>query len=1167
MIGVIKIINKIDKRSVFILLLLTCIFLSLTAIHATDTDSSDDSIQKSSDDIGDSDLGKASSNSNKKVASSNSKNMKSAVNNDNSFTSLEKSINSSRNTLTLNRDYQYNSKDNNVGIKINKNLVIDGRGHTIDACDKSRIFIANKGNIVLKNMVLKNADHGYGSAIYINENVKLTTINVTFLNDNAENAGVVYAYGATYNSQNDKFKDCWSNEEGIITVSKSKVNIKNDYMNSKYVLTKGFISSTANSNLNVANTLFINTQSKEATAIYAENQCTIQNCNFTNLISNRTAGAIALKNINKNVLIKNCQFQNVSSEKNGGAIFIDIKGVEGYDGKVTITSSKFNKCSSGFGGAILQLGGHLTLNKNTFTTNRGIYGGASLYLSDVYASITSNKFINNRNVLDSAVGSAIYIDNTDAKITGNLFQNNPSSDAVISIYSSDYNIQSNTFKSGKMAIYAVFSKGTAKNNKLNGLKVSLYNDDYATYVTGKGIQINGKQTSLPRTLPSSYDLRKYGYVTSVKNQGSKNSCWSFATCAAIESSLLKQTGKKYDLSENIIVNSMLKYSKYGNNEKYELAPTLLPTGSLISWLGTFPQEYDTYDELGKVSELTESEDSIHIQDILFIPPRKNAKDNKAIKEAIYQYGGVYTTIHSTNDPKVLNSKTAGYYYNGKADNNHAVCIVGWDDNYSRNNFATKPPANGAWIVKNSYGTEYGDNGYMYVSYYDTSIAKSISLAYIMTNNIRYNTNYQTDIIGCDDNFVTPNRQSYIYYCNKYTMINNDYLAAVGTYFQNKNINYQVEIMVNGKVIHKQSGKSKFAGYQTIKLNKYIPIKRSDIVDVIVRSNAVPIQNNSRQYYQEETSFISLDRNSWIDTSKDKYTVCLKLYTVDKSSITRSNTKRGDIGYSVQLFDNDGNPLKNTDVTFKLNNKKINHKTNDIGVALLDDRLDEGKYNITVINPDTEEEYYDYYIVDYDDDYDYYYPTERTNNPSRILFTKTHNHAKPEKKLVKLTEKTRSIILNEDKSRARFTDKVGKNLANREIKAIIDGTEQTLTTDDNGMINLDNLSPGEHTITLINPETGEEETFTINVNDYITENHDINMKYNDHSNFSVRIVDKNNNPVGSGQEVTFTINGTVQTATTDENGVASIEITNSPGEYEITTTYNNTSEKNKIHVET
>ena len=61
-----------------------------------------------------------------------------------------------------------------------------------------------------------------------------------------------------------------------------------------------------------------------------------------------------------------------------------------------------------------------------------------------------------------------------------------------------------------------------------------------------------------------------------------------------------------------------------------------------------------------------------------------------------------------------------YCYETGIRDNHAVTIVGWDDNFSKNNFKVTPEGDGAWLFKNSWGTEYGDEGYYWLSYYDKS---------------------------------------------------------------------------------------------------------------------------------------------------------------------------------------------------------------------------------------------------------------------------------------------------------------------------------------------------------------------------------------------------------------------------------------------------------------
>ena len=101
--------------------------------------------------------------------------------NTNSFTKLSENINASSKTLTLTQDYEYTNSDGESGIVVNKtNFVIDGKGHTIDANGKSKIFDIYGNDVVLKNMILTNANAQDGSAIHINVGSTVTTINVTF---------------------------------------------------------------------------------------------------------------------------------------------------------------------------------------------------------------------------------------------------------------------------------------------------------------------------------------------------------------------------------------------------------------------------------------------------------------------------------------------------------------------------------------------------------------------------------------------------------------------------------------------------------------------------------------------------------------------------------------------------------------------------------------------------------------------------------------------------------------------------------------------------------------------------------------------------------------------------------------------------------------------------
>ena len=89
----------------------------------------------------------------------------------------------------------------------------------------------------------------------------------------------------------------------------------------------------------------------------------------------------------------------------------------------------------------------------------------------------------------------------------------------------------------------------------------------------------------------------------------------------------------------------------------------------------------------------------------------------------------------------------------------------------------------------------------------------------------------------------------------------------------------------------------------------------------IRSINAPYQEQCRQYIQEGVSFYSTDNKNWFDFAKKDQTACIKLYTVDASSIKTSVNKNSNIGYSVTLYDRLGETLKNADVTVKINNKE------------------------------------------------------------------------------------------------------------------------------------------------------------------------------------------------------------------------------------------------------
>ena len=133
-------------------------------------------------------------------------------------------------------------------------------------------------------------------------------------------------------------------------------------------------------------------------------------------------------------------------------------------------------------------------------------------------------------------------------------------------------------------------------------------------------------------LPSKYDLRDYGLVTSVKDQGGSGSCWAFTTLAAMESYLLKYENVSYDFSENNMKNLMGYYGLNGTDWS-DGGNHFMSLAYLLRWSGPIDEALDPFDDTSHSSKsnlnLTK-----HVQDVLYIPVRLNYLDIDQIKAAL-----------------------------------------------------------------------------------------------------------------------------------------------------------------------------------------------------------------------------------------------------------------------------------------------------------------------------------------------------------------------------------------------------------------------------------------------------------------------------------------------------------------------------------------------------
>ena len=184
--------------------------------------------------------------------------------------------------------------------------------------------------------------------------------------------------------------------------------------------------------------------------------------------------------------------------------------------------------------------------------------------------------------------------------------------------------------------------------------------------------------------PSSYDLRIQGHVTVVKDQGTGcGSCWSFATYGSLESWLLKNEWEYRDFSENHLKN----------HHGFDWGPcdggnSDVSTAYLARWSGPVDESDDPYHNLDDYPSPGGACQK-YVKKVLYFFTETD------IKNALMTHGAMFVTMRM--EPGSYNAPDYTYYYNGSEDIDHAVTLVGWNDN----KFVTGAPANGAWLVKNS----------------------------------------------------------------------------------------------------------------------------------------------------------------------------------------------------------------------------------------------------------------------------------------------------------------------------------------------------------------------------------------------------------------------------------------------------------------------------------
>lgn len=390
-------------------------------------------------------------------------------------------------------------------------------------------------------------------------------------------------------------------------------------------------------------------------------------------------------------------------------------------------------------------------------------------------------------------------------------------------------------------------------------------------------------------LPLRYDSREHGQAPAVKSQGGLGTCWALTVTSALEAIWMEKEPMVFSADHMSLNNGFQITQNEGGDY-------LMAMAYLSGWKGPVLESEDPYGD----GVSTEGLDArIHVQEMQLL----EGMERDEIKKMICEYGPVQTSLYmdrrlTASRKGYYKEENSAFYYPTQEIPTHDVLILGWDDNYPKENFGIIPKMDGAYICQNTWGEKFGEQGIFYVSYEDANIAQS-GVAYTKLECAdNYDHIYQTDVCGWQGQQGYD--QESCYFANVYRSEGEELLEAVGFYTTDKDSEYKIYVVKQFEDVDSfekrellMQGIITNSGYYTVELECPVELEPKERFAVVVQIttpgaiNPVAVEMKKDTYTQMVTTegkegYLSKDGEVWEWTEERFGTnVCLKAYTSNR----------------------------------------------------------------------------------------------------------------------------------------------------------------------------------------------------------------------------------------------------------------------------------------------